>query len=354
MKQPGAITDPTYDSPTYGRIDRFFLKLIRDKRDLPFVYLTLKISATIIPLAILLYLPFISGWFWIGIAILYHAFNTFIFKGTFGLMFHCTCHRPLFKKKYGYLNHYLPWLIAPLFGHSPETYYTHHIGMHHPENNLEDDESSTMPYRRDSIWGFLKYFLTFLFVGIYHLASYFMRKKRKKLLWRTIRGEVMFIAFCIGMSFVNWQATLVVFILPFFIFRLIAMLGNWTQHAFVDPSDPANPYRNSITCINTSFNHKCWNDGYHISHHIKQSMHWTEHPKYFKKTIDEYVDNNAVVFDGIHYLHVFSWLMMRRYDLLARNFVNLGNRFDSEEEVISMLKSRVRKIEPVGVSSAAA
>ncbi len=36
-------TDPEYETPSaVGRMDRFFLRLINDKRDLPFVYLTLK------------------------------------------------------------------------------------------------------------------------------------------------------------------------------------------------------------------------------------------------------------------------------------------------------------------------
>ena len=86
------------------------------------------------------------------------------------------------------------------------------------------------------------------------------------LLYRSVRGEFLFIVMCIGLCFINWPATLAVFILPFFTFRIIAMTGNWAQHSFIDPADPGNAYRNSVTCINTKYNVKCWNDGYHISH----------------------------------------------------------------------------------------
>ncbi len=343
MKQLGPITDPVYRPEKLNRFDQFLMKFIRDERDLPFAYLTLQISFTLIPLAILLYMPFVTGWAWWTTAIAFQYLNNFAFKGPFGLMLHCTSHRMLFKKKYQFMNHYLPWVIAPLFGHSPETYYTHHIGMHHAENNLESDESSTMPYQRDSFKDFLLYFIAFLFTGIYHLCAYFFRKKRKKLLYRSVRGELLFIFFCIALSFINFPATLVVFIIPFFLYRLIAMMGNWAQHAFVAHDDPGNPYKNSITCINTKYNHKCWNDGYHISHHEKQTMHWTEHPVYFQKTINEYIKNKAIVFDGIHFLHIFIWLMGKRYDLLAKNVVNLGNQFKSDEEVIEFLKDRVKK-----------
>jgi hypothetical protein len=122
------------------------------------------------------------------------------------------------------------------------------------------------------------------------------------------------------------------------------MMGNWAQHSFIDATDPGNEYKSSITCINTKYNLKCWNDGYHISHHEKQSMHWTEHPVYFQKTLNKYVTNKAIVFDGIHFLHVFIWLMRKRYDLLAKNYVTLDDRYHSDEEVVSFLKSRTEKI----------
>lgn len=340
------ITDPVFVKPEhYSKLDRFYLRFIRDERDLPFIKLSVQITLTMLPLAVLLYMPFVTGWLWIAIAIGYQFLNNFTYKGPFGLMLHCTSHRLLYKKEYGFLNHYLPWVIAPFFGHSPETYYTHHIGMHHAENNLEDDESSTMPFQRDSLRGFGAYFGTFLFTGIYHLCAYFFRKNRKKLLYRSVRGELLFFAFCIAMCFVNAPATIVVFIIPFFLYRLIAMMGNWAQHAFIDPSDPGNAYKNSITCINTKYNVKCWNDGYHISHHVKQTMHYTEHPGYFLKTIDQYIAEKAIVFDGIHFLHVFIWLMRKRYDLLARHFVNIGDTYASDEEVIAFLKSRTRRFE---------
>lgn len=347
MKSLSPLTDPIFQKPeSYGAADRFFLKYIKDERDLPFVHLTLRITLLMLPAGLLLYMPFIQGWWWWAIAAVYFLLNNIVFKGPFGLMLHCTSHRAFFKREYQWMNHYLPWVIAPFFGHSPETYYTHHIGMHHPENNLEEDESTTMPFRRDSLRGFLRYFGTFLFMGIYHLAAYFFRKKRTRLLYRSVRGEILFILFCTALCFVNWQATLMVFIIPFLLFRLIAMLGNWAQHAFVCADDPGNAYRNSITCINTKYNHKCWNDGYHISHHLKPSMHWTDHPHYFLKTIAEYEKNDAIVFDGIHFLHVFVYLMFKRYDLLARHFVNLGDRYASDEEVMAFLKMRTRRIAP--------
>jgi fatty acid desaturase len=341
---PSIFTDPVFLKPAnYSKTDRFFIKYVRDERDLPFIYFILNIVFFLVPFAILLFTAILSGWLWFLAAIIYIVLNAAFFIGKFALMFHCTAHRTLFKKNYGYLNYILPYLIAPLFGHMADTYYAHHVGMHHAENNLEEDESSTMPYQRDSFNDFLLYLGRFIVSGIYNVAAYFKKRSRKKLMYSAIRGEILFIAFSVVLCLFNWQATLCVFIFPYFFYRLIAMLGNWAQHAFIDREDPGNSYKNSITCINSKYNWQCWNDGYHISHHLKQTMHWTEHPLNFQNTIDNYSTNNAVVFMKIDFMLVSVYLLSKRYDLLARNFVNIGNRFNTDEDIILFLKERVQR-----------
>ncbi|QHT71170.1 fatty acid desaturase [Rhodocytophaga rosea] len=345
MKTFPVINDPVYlQQDSYNRFETMMLSYLLDKRDLPFVYLTIKITLVLIPLAAVLYMP-LANWIWWIVALVYFGLNNLYFKGPLGLMLHCTCHRKLFNRKLNWANYYLPWFIGPFFGQTPETYFSHHIGMHHPENNLPADKSSTMFYQRDSFRSFLAYFSNFFFRGIVELTSYFYKKNRTKLLRNTVLGESLFFLMCIALSILNWQATLVVFILPFLISRFIMMLGNWTQHAFVDASDPGNPFKNSITCINTPYNKKCWNDGYHTSHHIKPNMHWTEHPNFFLKNKKEYADNQAIVFDGMGFLEVFFYLMRGRYDVLEKNFVNIsGDPQRTPQQVISLLKERTRRI----------
>ncbi|CAN5391642.1 hypothetical protein BH23BAC1_BH23BAC1_37280 [soil metagenome] len=348
MKELNAISDPTSVPKPNSAIDFYFKKFINDERDLPFIYLTLKISIFLVPLGILLYMPFISGWIWWGVAIAYLVLNNLVYKGPFGLMFHCINHRALFKPKYKLLNYYLPWIIGPFFGQSPETYFSHHIGMHHAENNMPEDDSSTISYQRDSFREFMRYYLEFMVAGIFDLFNYLRRKKRFKLARRTVVGEMSFLILCVVLSFVNFPATLVTFIIPLFIFRFICMLGNWTQHSFVDAADPANTYKNSITCINIKYNHKCWNDGYHISHHERPARHWSEHPQLFLKTKNKYSENQAIIFDGLDYPRVFFYLMCKRYDKLSSHLVNIDNAFESEQEAISILKNRTK---PIGLTN---
>lgn len=344
MKVLSTIQDPTFTSREYSKLDRFFLRYIKDERDLPFIYLTLRITFILIPLSVLLFMPFVTGWMWWTVAAVHFYVSNFVFKGPFGLMLHCTSHRQFFKSEYDWMNNYLPWVLAPFFGHTPETYYSHHIGMHHPENNLEDDDSSTMTFQRDSFWSFLAYFGRFFVVGVRNLLDYLRRKNRPKLATRALKGEIVFGVVCVLLCFVSWPATVLVFLVPLVIYRLIAMMGNWTQHSFVDFEDPGNAYKNSITCINVKYNKKCWNDGYHISHHVRPAMHWTEHPTFFQKTIDKYAQNQSIIFDGLDFLQIFFLLMRGRYDVLVRHMVNVNGTFASDEEAIALLRRRTQRI----------
>ena len=56
-------------------------------------------------------------------------------------------------------------------------------------------------------------------------------------------------------------------------------------------------------------------------------MHYTEMPGEFLKRKDEFAANKSIVFDGIHYLHIFDFLLTKRYDKLADNLVNINNMF---------------------------
>ncbi|MEM6726209.1 MAG: fatty acid desaturase, partial [Bacteroidota bacterium] len=263
--------------------------------------------------------------------------------GPYILMLHNTSHRKFFKPEFQFLNHYIPWVLGPFIGQSPETYFGHHIGMHHAENNLEEDRSSTMKYQRDKLSHFLHYYGTFMAVGIIHVADYFIKKKRQKFVVMVIRGELTFFLLCIGLSFISFPATLFVFILPIIIARFGMMSGNWAQHAFIHQDKPGNSWVNSITCINTGYNRKCFNDGYHIGHHLSPHRHWTDMPADFLKNKDKYVENEAIVFDGLDYFQIWFFLVTKNYKKLAKHFVNINDHYKSDEEIIGLLKSRTQQ-----------
>jgi hypothetical protein len=58
MKALGIIHDPVFSGRTYNRFEQFFLHYIKDERDLPFIFLSIRISLVLIPLSVLLFMPF--------------------------------------------------------------------------------------------------------------------------------------------------------------------------------------------------------------------------------------------------------------------------------------------------------
>jgi hypothetical protein len=332
-----ALRDPTYVEPgSRGLLDRAALRLINDPRDLPFVRLMVALLALVVGPGVFLFVPGQFRWWMAAV----HVVLLIYFMGPFVLMLHCTSHRRLFRPGLEWMNQIIPWLIGPFFGESPETYFAHHVGMHHPENNLEADLSSTMFYTRDRAFDFLRYFFRFFFLISLELPIYFRRVKRRGLMIRCFGGEMLFLLTVAGLAYLNWRATVAVFVLPFLITRFGMMAGNWAQHAFIDPESPENNYRNSITCINSGYNRRCFNDGYHIGHHIKQTRHWTEMPQDFQDNLATYAAERAIVFDGLDFFLVWALLMMKRYDVLAGRAVKLSEDAPTKEEMIELLKSR--------------
>ncbi len=327
---------------------RLALRFIRDARDIPFLKLGALQSVTLVPFAVFFYLPGRFSWL---LALPYWALTFAVFLAPYTLMLHNTSHRKLFRSEYSLLNQYIPSVLGPLFGQSPGTYFAHHVGMHHPENNLEQDLSSTMHYQRDSFVDFLRYYLRFMVFGAYDLITYFKRNNRPKLARQALVGELVWYALvAVGVA-INWRATMVVLVVPFVVIRFLMMAGNWGQHAFIDAAEPENCYRNSITCINSSYNRRAFNDGYHIGHHLSATRHWTDMPTELVTNRQKYIDERAIVFHKVDFFLVWLMLMLKRYDWLARCFVALDGQKPPRDELIALMRTRTARIpKAVGAS----
>jgi fatty acid desaturase len=263
----------------------------------------------------------------------------------FTLMLHCTSHRQLFRPGHALLNRIIPWVLCPFMGQTPETYFAHHMGMHHVEENRPGDLSSTERFRRDRIGAWLAYWGRFMTIGLPELMVYFSRKGKQRLLRRVIVGEGAYWVAIAVLLWVNPRATLVVFLLPYLVMRTLMMAGNWAQHAFIRRDQPGHPMGGSLTCLDTRYNRRCFNDGYHALHHAAPRCHWTEHPVQFETHLEEYGRNDAVVLRGVDFFQVWLLLMTGSWDRLARAFVRLpGAPERTHDETVAFLKSRVYPI----------
>ena len=172
------ITDPRHikvEKPS--AIEQLGISMLNDERDLPFLYLMASFSIVVFALATLQFY-WISG-FWIGV-----LYSVILYTQYFGrciLLLHNTSHRALFKPAFWALNYYIPLVMCPFFGQPMWLYYSHHLGMHHTEGNLEDDLSSTMAYQRDSFLHFAHYWLKFMSRGVVDLIAYLWSHNRKRL-----------------------------------------------------------------------------------------------------------------------------------------------------------------------------
>lgn len=340
---PPPTLDAVWTEPEHlTAFDRFFLARIRDRRDLVQVRTAAKIFLAIFPLAVALFL--LPTWLTALAGAPYLAWVYAGWCAPYVLTLHTVAHRPLFKKEYDRWNDVIPWLLGPLFGMTPTSYAVHHIGMHHVENNLEADLSGTIGYERDNYWHFLHYWARFTFFSYRHLPRYLSSRRRTKLLRRFFVGEFAWLATAVFLFWLNPVATAFVLLLPLFLIRYLMMCGNWAQHAFVDVDDAGNNFKNSVCLTNARYNLRCYNDGYHIVHHEKPTLHWSEMPGWYRDNWARFVEHDAIIFDGIaNNQVVFNRLMAHDYDFLAQHMLVLPGRERTHDEKVELLKSRVRR-----------
>ncbi len=62
-------------------------------------------------------------------------------------------------------------------------------------------------------------------------------------------------------------------------------------------------------------------------HHVSPRCHWTEHPAELERNLEEYGRNDAVVFRGLDFFHVWLLLMTGRWQQLEQAFVRGDGAF---------------------------
>ena len=219
--------------------------VVRFKTDVVMLTHLILYFTTLVPSACLLFYRFS----WI------HGFLHWILQlwycGAFTLMKHQHIHmNGVLSPRYYLFDTLFPYLLDPLLGHTWNSYYYHHIKHHHVEGNGPDDLSTTMWYDRDSVFDFACYVGRFFFLIWLDLPRYFARKGQTKYASRAAFWELSDYAMIYLLyNYVNSRATLFTLILPLTVMRIGLMVGNWGQHAFIDPSDPYSDFLSSITLI---------------------------------------------------------------------------------------------------------
>jgi len=260
-------------------------------------------------------------------------------------MLHFTEHKRLFKREYNYLNYIIPYILAPFYGLPSGVYKLHHCVMHHLENNVFPwDISSTEPYKRDTIVGYLQYWAYWIW-AIWVLTPYYLiKRKRWNLFTQCAVNLIAFFVILFALSWFNPLATFYVFLLPVFLGTLALSFGNYSQHIFINPANPKSNFGLAYNCINCPDNMRTFNDGYHIVHHIHSQLHWSELPSGFLKNLDKHIEEDAIIFRGIGFFDVGFFVVTGQLNKLAKYYVRICDKYKTEGEIVEMFKNRLQKI----------
>uniref|UniRef100_A0A383V8J9 Fatty acid desaturase domain-containing protein n=2 Tax=Tetradesmus obliquus TaxID=3088 RepID=A0A383V8J9_TETOB len=283
----------------------------------------------------------------------YFLVNYVLFLQRFLLTLHYTEHRKLFKPSCGWLNHLAPYLLSPLFGVPAGAYRLHHVVMHHVEDNAWGwDLSSTEGFRRDSLAGFVVYWLRFLLVSGIELPLYALRRGRHS------HAATAAAAMAGGwlLTVLLWQrcavATFYTLLLPYLVSSFALMFGNWSQHIFVDLDAPRDDYKLTYNCLACPDNPKTYNDGYHIIHHANSRLHWSEMPAAFVQQLELHDAKDALAFKGIGFFDVGLAVFTGRLGWLADRIVPCGPKqaARSRQEWVQLLQHRLQPVTRVKVA----
>lgn len=341
---PRPVTDPrgpAAPGPLEARLEGWLRPWLVDERDVVFLRTTFEVLTRVLPAAVLIFA--LPGPWALAAGLLYVPWVFAAYTGRVVLMVHQVTHRPVFKRRLRGLDRVMTHLLPLFVGLTPAAYRAHHVTMHHVQNNGLDDLSSTVAYRRDAPLHFLHYWARFAIFGYFHLTSWLVRQGRGREAARILALEALTFA---GFGLAAWwnpAAAFVVFVLPFLLLRFFLMAGNWSEHTFVDADAPTDSWRNSTILLNTPYNHRCYNAGYHLLHHLKPGLHWADAVGRFEADLRKYADHDAIVFDGVRNNQQIFWKVMTGdWGFLADRLVDLGGRRPDREARIAFLQARVR------------
>ena len=311
-------------SGAYDRvIERLAQKVLRDQRDTPALRLMVSLTVTVVPIFVI---QLVLGRPRLLLVIVFYLALYGLKFQRFVRMFsasHLEAHRRhgFFSGTYDKVfGRYLEFFLGYFYGNIPELGRTAHVCLHHRENAGFDDTRNTMGYDRTSRLDFLCYMADNIWtvLGIAPYA-YFRAKGDEKNRKRMVRGMLCYYAYFAALFIYDWRIGILYVLVPILCMNFINAITAWVQHAFCDPERPDDYFANTVTVVDEV---NFMNEGFHLCHHHRSSLHWTEMPVHFERLRDRMKEAGSLVFRDLDFFGLFLELtLLRRMDVLAEKLV---------------------------------
>lgn len=153
----------------------------------------------------------------------------------------------------------------------------HNIGHHKDYLDAKNDPSRWV-YLSGKVMPRPVYILRYYFTHTYFSIKYGLTYR--KLLNEYVMQQMLVLLVVAGLCYVKPVATLCYFLMPMTLAWLTFISMTYDDHVglFED-----NPLQASFTKTNKYINLFVFNNGYHLAHHLKPGLHWSELPAYHEK-----------------------------------------------------------------------